>query len=119
MKREVKGLAPMALQKLMLHEWPGNVRELENVIEYAVAMTQQELITEEFILQTKLPEKTESLKPFKEAKDAFEEKYLRNLLEICQGNVSQAAKMAGKYRADFYELVKKHSLNLADFKKPG
>jgi two-component system, NtrC family, response regulator GlrR len=119
MKKEVKGLTPMALQKLMLHEWPGNVRELENVIEYAVAMTQQELITEEFILQTKLPEKTESLKPFKEAKDAFEEKYLRNLLEICQGNVSQAAKLAGKYRADFYELLKKHSLNLADFKKPG
>jgi len=119
MKKEVKGLTPMALQKLMLHEWPGNVRELENAVEYAVAMTQQEHITEEFILQTKPPEKTESLKPFKEAKDAFEEKYLRNLLEICQGNVSQAAKMAGKYRADFYELLKKHSLNLADFKKTG
>jgi two-component system response regulator GlrR len=119
MKKEVKGLTPIALQKLMLHEWPGNVRELENAVEYAVAMTQQEHITEEFILQAKPPEKTESLKPFKEAKDAFEEKYLRNLLEICQGNVSQAAKMAGKYRADFYELLKKHSLNLADFKKTG
>jgi two-component system response regulator GlrR len=119
MKKEIKGLTPMALQKLMLHEWPGNVRELENVVEYAVAMTQQEFITEDLVLQTKRPEKSESLKPFKEAKDAFEEKYLRNLLEICQGNVSQAAKMAGKYRADFYELVKKHSLNLAEFKKSG
>jgi two-component system response regulator GlrR len=119
MKKGVKGLTPGAMQRLMLHEWPGNVRELENVIEYAVAMTQQEFITEDFVLQTKGPEKAESLQPFKEAKDAFEEKYLRNLLEICQGNVSQAAKMAGKYRADFYELVKKHSLNLADFKKSG
>jgi len=49
----------------------------------------------------------------------LKKKYLRNLLEICQGNVRQAARMAGKYRADFYELVKKHGLNLADFKKPG
>ena len=40
MKKEVKGLSPSALQRLMLHDWPGNVRELENTIEYAIAMAQ-------------------------------------------------------------------------------
>ena len=47
MKKELKGLTPMAMQKLMLYDWPGNVRELENTIEYAVAMTQQDVITED------------------------------------------------------------------------
>ncbi|OGP93163.1 MAG: two-component system response regulator GlrR [Deltaproteobacteria bacterium RBG_16_48_10] len=117
MKKEVKGLSPSAFQRLMLHDWPGNVRELENTIEYAVAMTQQEILTEEYILQTKGALPNEPLKPLKEARDDYEKRYLVHLLEICRGNVSQAAKMAGKYRADFYDLLKKHNLNISEFKK--
>ena len=118
MKKEVKGLTPQAMQKLMLYEWPGNVRELENTIEYAVAMTQQDMINEDFILQPKGVTSQEPLKPLKEAKDAYEKSYLIHLLEICEGNVSKAAKLAGKYRADFYDLLRKHNLKGEDFKKP-
>ncbi len=117
MKKKIKRLSPPALQRLMLHDWPGNVRELENTIEYAVAMTQQEVLTEEYILQTKGAFPNEPLKPLKEARDDYEKNYLIQLLEICKGNVSVAAKMAGKYRADFYDLVKKHNINISDFKK--
>ncbi len=117
MKKEVKGLTSMAMQKVMLHEWPGNVRELENTIEYAVAMTQQDVIVEDLILQAKGVISQEPLKPLKEARDAFEKSYLIYLLELCNANVSKAAKLAGKYRADFYDLLKKHDLNLRDFKK--
>ena len=118
MKKEVKGLMPQAMQKLMLYEWPGNVRELENTVEYAVAMTHQNLIGEDFILQPKGVVSEETLKPLKEARDAYEKGYLIHLLEICGGNVTKAAKLAGKYRADFYDLLKKHTLKSEDFKKP-
>jgi two-component system response regulator GlrR len=117
MKKEVKGLTPQAMQKLMLYDWPGNVRELENTVEYSVAMTRQDMITEDFILQTKEVIDQEPLKPLKEARDAYEKSYLMHLLEICSGNVSKAAKLAGKYRADFYDLLKKHNLKSEDFKK--
>jgi two-component system response regulator GlrR len=116
-KKELKGLTPQALQKLMLHEWPGTVRELENTIEYAVVMTQKDTITEDFILQTKGTLPQEPLKPLREARDAYEKGYLIHLLEICEGNVSMASKLAGKYRADFYDLLKKHGLKTEDFKK--
>ena len=116
MKKKVKGLTPVALQKLMFHEWPGNVRELENTIEYAVAMTTQDMITEELILPTKSSEPEDLVKTLKNARDAFEKTYLIQLLEITRGNVSIAAKMAGKYRADFYMLLKKHNLDPAAFK---
>src|SRR5512135_358910 len=53
MKKDVKGLTPEALRKLMMHDWPGNVRELENTIEYAVAMTQNDIVTEDYMLQGK------------------------------------------------------------------
>jgi len=118
MKKEVKGLMPQAMQKLMLHDWPGNVRELEHAVEYAVAMTRQNMIAEDFILQTKGTPSEEPLKPLKEARDAYEKGYLIHLLEICEGNITKAAKLAGKYRADFYDLLRKHSLKSEDFKKP-
>lgn len=118
MNKEIKGLTPAAMQRLMLHDWPGNVRELENTIEYAVAMTHQDTIAEDFILRDRpVADTDESLKPLKEAKNAYEKAYLVNLLETCGGNISKAAKLAGKYRADFYDLMKKHGLKSEDFKK--
>jgi two-component system response regulator GlrR len=131
MKKDVKGLTPEALRKLMMHDWPGNVRELENTIEYAVAMTQKDMVTEDFVLQGKSgaaergqgisQEKpgvaNEGLRPLKDARDAFERDYLVQVLSMTEGNVSQAAKLAGKYRADFYDLLKKHELKADEFKK--
>lgn len=116
MDKKIKGLAPAALQRLMLHEWPGNVRELENTIEYATAMTVQDVVTEELVLPGKAGTVEEAIKPLTEARDAFEKGYLVRLLESTQGNVSNAAAMAGRYRADLYVLLKKHGLNPSDFK---
>ncbi len=39
--RNVPGLSPEALRTLMNYSWPGNVRELENVIEYALHLTDE------------------------------------------------------------------------------
>jgi two-component system response regulator GlrR len=115
MKKEIKGISAMAMQKLMLYDWPGNVRELENTIEHAVAVTQHDVISEEIILPTK-DLLAEPLKPFKEAVEEFKRGYVVRLLEFTKGNVSKAAELAGKYRADFYNLVKKHNLKPEDFK---
>jgi two-component system response regulator GlrR len=115
MEKQIKGFSPSALQKLMLHSWPGNVRELENTIESAVVMATKDIITEDLLLQAQDSEQ-ESLKPFKHAKEDFERDYLLQLIEITQGNVSKSAKIAGKYRADLYELFRKHGIDPADFR---
>ncbi len=115
MKKEVKGIAPTAMQKLMLYDWPGNVRELKNIIEYAVAMTRQEVISEDLVLHSEsIPQ--ESLMSLKEARDTFEKGYVIRLLELSRGNVSKAATLAGKYRADFYNLLKKYNIKPENFK---
>ena len=115
MKKEIKGISTPALQKLLSYEWPGNVRELENSIEYAVAMTNRDIIGEDLILQAKTVEQG-GLKPLKEAKNEFEKKYISSLISLTRGNVSKASRLAGKYRSDFYDLLKKHNLKIADFK---
>ena len=132
MKKPVKGLTPKAMQKLMQHDWPGNVRELENTLEYAITMTQRDIVTDDLVLQTKVSTSVptseealqsqllptpESFKTLKEARAEFEKAYLIRLLQMCDGKATRAAEIAGKYRADFYDLLKKHDIRVADFKK--
>ena len=116
MGKEVKNLTPRTMQKLMLYDWPGNIRELENTIEFAMAMTQQDVITEELILPS-CGLSSEKLKPLSEAKADFERGYISNILELTKGNISRAAELAGRYRADFYNILKKHKIRPEDFKK--
>jgi len=131
MKKKIKGITPEAMRKLMLYDWPGNVRELENTLEYAVAMTRHDMLTEDSILHTKgamANSRTEDLvtfvngtkgpvKSYKSAKYEFEKGYLVHLLKLCGGKASEAAKLAGKSRTDFYELLRKHEIKIDDFRR--
>ncbi|MHA1941920.1 MAG: hypothetical protein ACW97P_09355 [Candidatus Hodarchaeales archaeon] len=60
----------------------------------------------------------EIIRPLKEAKATFEKNYVIQILKITQGNVSKAAEVAEKYRADFYNLLKKYNLDPDNYKKP-
>jgi two-component system response regulator GlrR len=116
MHKEIAGFSPEASQKLLHYDWPGNVRELKNAIESAVVLTDKNLITEDLILPAKKIKNTGILS-LKVAKKDFEKNYLIELIEHTKGNVSQAAKLAGKYRADLYELLKKYQLDPDDFRE--
>jgi two-component system response regulator GlrR len=116
-KKETLGFSQEAYQKLLLYDWPGNVRELENCVESGVAMTDKRVISADLVLQGKAPNPIGPM-AFKDAKTEFERKYLIHLMEITEGNVSHAAKLAGKYRADLYELLKKHDLDPEGFRGP-
>ena len=116
--KNITGFSSAVSQKLLRHHWPGNVRELENTIESAVVMADKNVITDDLILQTQ-QFADEGLKLLKDAKKDFEKNYLIQLITLTKGNVTEAAKLAGKYRADLYELLKKYDLNPADFRKKG
>ncbi|MGD2015900.1 MAG: helix-turn-helix domain-containing protein, partial [Desulfobacterales bacterium] len=116
MDKKIDGFSSRALQKLMLHTWPGNVRELQNTIESAVAMANEDIIGDDLILPA-LKAEDQNLKPLKDAKENFEKNYLLQLIELTEGNMAQAARLAGKYRADLYELLKKYDLKPSNFRK--
>ncbi len=116
MHKEIRGFLPEAMRKLTLHSWPGNVRELENTIEKAVVLSSQDMITPDLL--PAITESTEGqLKPLTEAKETFERNYLKEVLQLTGGNISRAAQIAGRYRADFYKLLKKHGLHPGDHKE--
>lgn len=113
--RNIKGFSPGALRRLTRYDWPGNIRELMNTIESAVAMTTQDVISEDLILQTENLG-CDDLKSFKTAREEFEKNYLLQLVHKAQGNISKAAALSGKYRADLYELLRKYQIKPTDFR---
>jgi two-component system response regulator GlrR len=56
------------------------------------------------------------LSTFDQARDEFMRNYLVQLLQITRGNVTQAAKLAGRNRTDFYKLLNRHGVQPDDFK---
>jgi two-component system response regulator GlrR len=119
--KQFTGFASKALQTLMLYDWPGNVRELEHVVERAVLFSEQTVIGEADIIlpRQKAPVYNAS---FKEAKagviSRFEKDYIERLLHAYQGNITKAARGAQKNRRAFWQLIRKHQIDVQTF-KPG
>jgi two-component system, NtrC family, response regulator GlrR len=108
-----------AQSKLMLYSWPGNVRELEHVIERVVVLCTQRTIQESHIV---FPGENDQLNrlSFQEMKanviSQFETNYIQNLLIAYKGNISRAAQAAQKERRTFWQLVRKHKIDVQKFK---
>ena len=120
-KKHITGFASGAMTRLMFYDWPGNVRELEHVVERAVLFCENNIIKEADI---DLPHKkaVERNMSFKEAKaymvNNFERSYIERLLISSKGNITRAAQAAQKDRRAFWELIRKHEIDVQKF-KPG
>ena len=120
-KKHITGFASDAMKILLLYDWPGNVRELENVVERAVLFSEHKFIREIDIM---LPSKKAATcqMSFKEAKanvvNKFERTYIEKLLLSYKGNISKSAQAAQKNRRAFWQLIRKHQIDVQTF-KPG
>ncbi len=115
---EVKTISVRAMQKLSFYDWPGNVRELEHTIERAVMFSSASLVGEADIV---LPDQSQGTEEsFRQAKtrfvNKFEREYIQNLLISHGGNISKAAQAAHKNRRAFWELIRKHHINVQAFR---
>lgn len=130
-----------ALRLLLQHDWPGNVRELAHVVEgAAVLSTDGQLRPEHLLAVISQPEglerfarettstgtvpaaalllsKEPNLPPMRAAREAFDRLYLEEALRRSGGNVSAAAKLAGRNRTDFHDLLRRHDINAAEFRE--
>jgi two-component system response regulator GlrR len=114
-QKHVTGFAPEALEVLIQAPWPGNVRHLLNVVEQAVILSTTPIIPASLVQQA-LSNTPGTLPPLDDAKHHFEQEYLVRLLKITHGNVSQAARLAGRNRTEFYRLLERHHLDPVQFR---
>lgn len=116
--RAVMGLSPEAEEVLEHYHWPGNVRELENIIERAVVLNEDGVITvadlPDFIFESVEGSDSAIGTAYKSVRSAWIDRqgkqYFTELLARHQGNVSSAAKEAQISRKSFYQLMKKFDL---------
>ncbi len=116
-KDETKSrFTPEAMRTLMSAPWPGNVRQLRNVVEQCVVLCRSPLISDSFVERALRHNTGEKVIPFAQARDEFEYDYLVDLLKKTGGKITQAAKLAGRNRSEFYKLLNKHNLEAAEFR---
>jgi len=121
-QKTARYLAASALRKLSAYSWPGNVRELEGVIQRAVLMSDSTLIQSADIDLPGAMEAEPDLMPSLRVAKArivqqFERSYLIEVLTACEGNVSHAARTAGKERRSFQRLIRKYNINIEECRK--
>jgi DNA-binding NtrC family response regulator len=110
-----KRLHPATLEWLRHHDWPGNVRELENWIHREFLLAEGEEIRSghpEAMERTLPPPLPTNLRTAKaQALAEFESAYLSRVLADAHGNVTAAARVAGKERRAFGKLKKKYGID--------
>ena len=111
-----RSFSPEALQYMMTAPWPGNIRQLLNVVEQVAVLSNTPVISEQLVIRA-LRGKTSVLPPLAEAQQEFEQKYLIRLLQMTEGNVTWAARLAKRNRTDFYKLLNKHHLEASAFRQ--
>lgn len=116
-REEGMRFAPDAMEVMVSAPWPGNVRQLLNVVEQCVVLSPQNLIPRQLV-ERALRFKAEKLLNMNDARTQFEHDYLIRLLNLAEGNIALAARLAERNRSEFYNLLKRHDLDPDQFRKP-
>lgn len=102
--------APEAMELLLTASWPGNVRQLFNVVEQTVALSPARVISAAQVRRA-LGENESAMPSLDHAREEFVQNYLRQTLKLAEGNVSRAARIAGRNRTDFYKLMRRYRIS--------
>lgn len=114
--KEVRSFHPDVMASLTRHDWPGNVRELENKVQQMVVLTIGDMIEHLHTTpnEASVPQIQGEADTFRTAKkrvvENFERDYVTQLLARTQGNLSEAARIAGVDRKNFWVMAKKYGL---------
>lgn len=106
-RKEIRGVAPDAIDALLEHPWPGNVRELRHTIERAVLLARGSAISaRDLSLRTAAPVAAPESLTIENA----ERLMIQRALERFDGNVSRAAAHLGLSRSALYRRMSKYAI---------
>jgi len=106
----VKRFSERAINTLMRYGWPGNVRELENLVERLATITKRAVIDVEDMSSPNIGLGEFKGMNLKNAVNAFQKKYVSEVLEDVEGSRKKAAETLGIHRNTL--LIKMNELGI-------
>lgn len=116
--KAIEGLEPAAMKKLLSYNWPGNIRELQNVIERAIALSNERLIKEREIILDYNIERAEILYDKASLKDVvgkFERDIIVKVLKN-SSSIREAAKKLDVTHTLLINRIKKYEISEEEWK---
>jgi len=111
-EKKVVGLSAAAAERMLAYDWPGNVRELGNCIERAVALAHFEEIQVEDLPEKIRNQQTRRSNPMSGSDhpelmtlEEVERRHVLRVLEACEGNRTDAAKILDLDRKTLYRKL--------------
>jgi len=104
------------LEDLKTRRWSGNIRELRNVVERAAANLDPRLLDATESAQLDKVAKTisrmvaDDFLPLEQAREQFDRQYLRDLFDAHQGNLKEAAEVAGVHPNSLTRLLRRYGM---------
>jgi DNA-binding NtrC family response regulator len=94
--------------KLKKYPWPGNIRELQHAIERAVILSEDKTIHSADVLIGGGVPMTQADQPL--SMSEMEKQFIKQSLELNNGNVTDTARALGLTRTALYRRMKRHGL---------
>ncbi|MFC2111281.1 sigma-54-dependent transcriptional regulator [Bacteroidota bacterium] len=105
MSRDILSIDNAVLKRFAEYDFPGNVRELENMIERAIVVG-----NDKEIRLKDLPFKKDIISSSVESLNDLEKKYILQILNKYDWNISRSAKALKVDRVTIYNKIKKYNL---------
>lgn len=117
--KDTKGISPAAMKLLQQHTWPGNVRELENVLERAVVLAEEPVLTiDHFPPDLGARADADTLDAMfdgfslKTAQKSLEKQLIVRALTATKGNRTQASKLLEISHPSLLTKIKAYNIDL-------
>ena len=117
--KEVSGLAPDAMARLLRFQWPGNVRQLENAIERAMVVADEPLLMPEHfaadLIKNDLRSREDTVfegLSLKDAQKVVEKNLITQALTETEGNRTRAARLLEISHPSLLTKIKAYGIDL-------
>jgi PAS domain S-box-containing protein len=118
---KIKEINQKAMEILMQYHWPGNIRELQNVLERAINLAEQDILTENnfhYLLASvsntgsNWYNEEKLIKTLEEKIVEAEKEAIFMALQHTNNNKNQAARLLGIHRSRLYRKLEQYGINL-------
>ncbi len=112
MKKKINKIESGLMELLVVYDYPGNIRELKNIIERLVVLSDDGVIKKADLPDLKLfnYEENSEIRSLKDVRQIAEIKYIKYVLDKCNGNISESARLMDISRRQLFNKLVEYGI---------